>query len=171
MTEHVYHYTNGVHIGQIIRAGYLTGSYSERLVRFAESVWASTNPVWEPASSCLGPPTLLRQARRVLGIYRVELDPATVPYRVEEWNERTGRDYPHERGQAARAGSDIDEWRIGPPPIAADSWLGIDVWANGKLPKWCVLGLPDDYVFRPRAKWVRVDPDRLLAEWRELMHR
>ena len=144
--EHVYHYTTGLKLRQIINSGYIKPTTAKIEPHEKPVAWFSTQDQWEPTATKVPVPGMAGQietAQAQGGLVRITVPGTCAPFIFPQLPLIAGTKPTVCIGlllAGLELGSDPDSWRFTPTPVptalfrevefydfATDRWLAIDL--------------------------------------------
>jgi len=144
--EHVYHYTTGTRLKQIINSGAIKPTTAKIEPHEKPVAWFSTSPEWDPTATKVPVPGMAGQimtANSQGGLVRITVPGSAAPYIFPQLPLIAGTSTQACIGllvAGLELGSDPDTWRFTPTPVpvtlfrevefydfANNSWLAIDL--------------------------------------------
>jgi hypothetical protein len=144
--EHVYHYTTGTRLKQIINSGHILPTAAKIEPHEKPVAWFSTSPEWEPTATKVPIPGMAGQiatAQAQGGLVRITVPGSCAPYIFPQLPLIAGTKPSVCIGlliAGIELGSDPDTWRFTPTPVptalfreveffdfANNRWLAVDL--------------------------------------------
>jgi len=144
--EHIYHYTTGLKLKQIINSGCIRPTTAKIEPHEKPVAWFSTSPEWEPTATKVPIPGTAGQiatAQAQGGLVRITVPGSAAPYVFPQLPLFAGTKPSVCIGllmAGLELGSDPDTWRFAPTPVptflfrdvefydfASNTWLAIDL--------------------------------------------
>ncbi len=144
--EHIYHYTTGLKLKQIINSGCIKPTTAKIEPHEKPVAWFSTSPEWEPTATKVPIPGKAGQiitAKAQNGLVRITVPGGCSPYVVQQLPLIAGTSIETCVGLLLAGldlGSDPSTWRFTPTPVptflfrdvefydfASNTWLAIDL--------------------------------------------